>query len=195
MARVFRRRPAPPGSRRAADRRGRTGRRPRQQRGRPGREADRGDVGRGLRPDDRRQPARAVPAVARRSAPGCASAGWGRIINIASIAARTGGIIAGRRLRRVQGAAGRADQELRPQLRPGRRHRQRRSPGGHPDPDGRRPGTRQPGTRAATVVQQFALRRNAQPSEVATVVAFLASDGAAYMTGATIDVNGGWFMY
>jgi len=51
-----------------------------------------------------------------------------------------------------------------------------------------------PGSRA-TSVAQFALRRHAEPSEIATVVGFLASDGAAYMTGATIDVNGGWFMY
>ncbi len=36
--------------------------------------------------------------------------------------------------------------------------------------------------------------RFAQPREVATVVGFLASDGASYVNGATIDVNGGWVM-
>lgn len=35
------------------------------------------------------------------------------------------------------------------------------------------------------------LKRAAQPVEIANVVAFLASDAASYMTGATVNVNGG----
>ena len=36
------------------------------------------------------------------------------------------------------------------------------------------------------------LRRLGKPSEVASVAAFLASDASAYITGATILVDGGW---
>jgi 3-oxoacyl-[acyl-carrier protein] reductase len=38
------------------------------------------------------------------------------------------------------------------------------------------------------------LRRFGQPVEVANVVGFLASEGASFVNGATIDVNGGWVM-
>jgi NAD(P)-dependent dehydrogenase (short-subunit alcohol dehydrogenase family) len=35
----------------------------------------------------------------------------------------------------------------------------------------------------------------AHPDEVAKVVAFLASDEAAYMTGSSVLVDGGWTSY
>jgi 3-oxoacyl-[acyl-carrier protein] reductase len=38
------------------------------------------------------------------------------------------------------------------------------------------------------------LRRLAQPEEVATVIAFLASDDASYVNGVCIDINGGSYM-
>jgi NAD(P)-dependent dehydrogenase (short-subunit alcohol dehydrogenase family) len=44
------------------------------------------------------------------------------------------------------------------------------------------------------ILESIPLGRLAQPEEVATVIAFLASDEASYVTGAAIDVNGGSFM-
>jgi 3-oxoacyl-[acyl-carrier protein] reductase len=43
-------------------------------------------------------------------------------------------------------------------------------------------------------LSQIPLHRYAAPSEVATVVAFLASDAASFVNGATIHVDGGWVM-
>jgi len=44
------------------------------------------------------------------------------------------------------------------------------------------------------VIENTPLRRLGRPEEVANVVAFLASDEASYMTGATVEVSGGWNM-
>ena len=44
------------------------------------------------------------------------------------------------------------------------------------------------------LLQAVALRRIGTPHEVAEVVRFLAGDGAAYITGQTIHVNGGLYM-
>lgn len=41
---------------------------------------------------------------------------------------------------------------------------------------------------------QIPLGRFAQPEEIAEAVCFLASDGAAFITGATLDVNGGLYL-
>jgi NAD(P)-dependent dehydrogenase (short-subunit alcohol dehydrogenase family) len=38
------------------------------------------------------------------------------------------------------------------------------------------------------------MRRYAQPEEIAPLVAFLASDAAAYITGQTIAIDGGLVM-
>ena len=46
----------------------------------------------------------------------------------------------------------------------------------------------------ATLAQSIPAGRMGRPEEVAATVAFLVSDGAGYLTGATIDVNGGSFM-
>jgi 3-oxoacyl-[acyl-carrier protein] reductase len=43
-------------------------------------------------------------------------------------------------------------------------------------------------------MRQTPLRRFGEADEVASVIAFLASNAAAYITGATIHVNGGLVM-
>jgi 3-oxoacyl-[acyl-carrier protein] reductase len=51
-----------------------------------------------------------------------------------------------------------------------------------------------PDAQRQAVVQHIPLGRFGQPAEVAATVAFLASPCAAYITGTTIDVNGGMLM-
>jgi 3-oxoacyl-[acyl-carrier protein] reductase len=51
-----------------------------------------------------------------------------------------------------------------------------------------------PEAQRQAVVQHIPLGRLGQPAEVAAAVAFLASPLAGYITGATIDVNGGMLM-
>ena len=44
------------------------------------------------------------------------------------------------------------------------------------------------------IIENTPLKRIGQPEEVANVVAFLASDEASFMTGAAVEVTGGWNM-
>jgi 3-oxoacyl-[acyl-carrier protein] reductase len=52
-----------------------------------------------------------------------------------------------------------------------------------------------PDIRAGWVRTMIPMQRAGLPADIAGAVAFLASDEAAYMTGATLDVNGGMAMY
>ncbi len=51
-----------------------------------------------------------------------------------------------------------------------------------------------PEAQREALLTQIPLARLGQAEEIAKVVSFLASDGAAYVTGATIPVNGGMYM-
>jgi NAD(P)-dependent dehydrogenase (short-subunit alcohol dehydrogenase family) len=48
--------------------------------------------------------------------------------------------------------------------------------------------------RADAYASSFPIQRLGLPEEVAELVAFLASDRAAYITGASLDINGGDLM-
>ena len=48
-----------------------------------------------------------------------------------------------------------------------------------------------PDEQARAYADSFPIQRMGEPSEVAELVAFLASDRAAYITGASLDINGG----
>jgi 3-oxoacyl-[acyl-carrier protein] reductase len=45
-----------------------------------------------------------------------------------------------------------------------------------------------------SLLTSIPLARLGEPKEIAHAVSFLASEGAAYITGETIHVNGGMFM-
>jgi acetoacetyl-CoA reductase len=45
------------------------------------------------------------------------------------------------------------------------------------------------------IIDGIPMKRMGTPEEIAAVVAFLASDDAAYITGANLQMNGGLFMH
>lgn len=55
----------------------------------------------------------------------------------------------------------------------------------HPDPEGY----------AAMVLGRQAVKRRGRPEDVAQALLFLASDRAAFITGQTLNVDGGWVMH
>jgi len=124
----------------------------------------------------------AVPLMAER--------GWGRLVNMSSIGARTGGVSQSavynatkaaiisltKNFARNYGASGVTANAV--------------APGAvdtfmtsHVIPEYR-----------DAYIAQIPVGRYSQPDEIASVVGFLVTDGAAYINGAVIDVNGGWLM-
>jgi 3-oxoacyl-[acyl-carrier protein] reductase len=121
---------------------------------------------------------------------GMAERGWGRIINLSSIGARTGGISDSAVYNATKAAIISLTKNFARNYGPGGVTANAVAPGlvesfmtSHvPEDD------------MVEYISQIPLRRSAQPEDIAEVVAFLASDAAGYVNGATIDVNGGWLM-
>jgi NAD(P)-dependent dehydrogenase (short-subunit alcohol dehydrogenase family) len=124
---------------------------------------------------------------------GMAERGWGRIINVSSTGARTGGISqscvysaskAGivsitKNFARNYGRSGVTVNAV--------------LPGAINTPMARGQFDDDPDLESS-VLAASPLCRLGEGSEVAAVIAFLASDDASYINGASLDVNGGWVM-
>lgn len=114
----------------------------------------------------------------------------GRIINIASVAGQMGGVLVGAHYAASKAGLVGMSKSLAKLL----------------APDGVTVNCVAPGTTAtdltaawpaelqARIRSQIPLGRLAQPEEIAAVVCFLASDEAAFITGATLDINGGLYL-
>jgi NAD(P)-dependent dehydrogenase (short-subunit alcohol dehydrogenase family) len=126
---------------------------------------------------------------ARACIPGMIARGWGRIINVSSQAAYTGSANHAHYAAAKAGLAGLTfslAKELGPAgitvnlVAPGRIETDMLAG--------------QMAARAEEWLRQTPLRRFGQPEEVAAAIAFLASDGASYITGAALQVGGGLVM-
>jgi NAD(P)-dependent dehydrogenase (short-subunit alcohol dehydrogenase family) len=55
----------------------------------------------------------------------------------------------------------------------------------HPDPEGY----------ARFVLEHQAIKRRGSPADIATALTFLTSDAAGFITGQTLNIDGGWVMH
>ncbi|MDE0654350.1 MAG: SDR family NAD(P)-dependent oxidoreductase [bacterium] len=119
-----------------------------------------------------------------------AERGWGRILNISSVGARTGGVSQSAVYNATKAAIVSLTKNFARNYGPSGVTVNAVLPGftdsfmtSHVTDEDR-----------ASWMSQIPLGRSAQPHEIGDVVAFLASNAAGYMTGASVDVNGGWVM-
>jgi NAD(P)-dependent dehydrogenase (short-subunit alcohol dehydrogenase family) len=123
--------------------------------------------------------------AARAAIPGMAARRWGRIVLVGSLAGKTGGLIAGGHYAASKGGLHALVKWL----------AQR---GG---PDNVLVNGVAPASTATPMMQgrpvdlaRIPLRRMSEPREIAWPIAFLCSEGASYICGTVLDVNGGVFM-
>lgn len=133
---------------------------------------------------------RAAFLLAKGTVAGMAERRWGRIVNISSVGARTGGVSDSAVYNATKAGLISLTKNFARNYGPAAVTSNAVAPGAMDSqmiahiPDDIKQG----------YIAEIPLRRWCDPAEVAGVVAFLASDEASYVTGATIDVNGGWVM-
>jgi NAD(P)-dependent dehydrogenase (short-subunit alcohol dehydrogenase family) len=137
---------------------------------------------------------RSVFLCARAAVPAMRAAGGGAIVSIASSAAQTGSTTAGPAYVASKAAIIGLTRNLGILLAPDKIRANAVAPGGTESERflavmaQRTPEQRERGPR------NIPLGRNARPEEIAATIVFLLGEGASYITGTTIDVNGGVFV-
>lgn len=132
---------------------------------------------------------RSVFFLAQGFAPGMVEQGWGRIINFSSVVAHTGGVTSAAYAAAKAGVITMTKSMAR-KYAPSAVTANSIAPAAIDTPLNSFLSPEQRADIEATIP----LGRFSQPEEFAAVVLFLAGEEAGYITGATIDVNGGWVM-
>lgn len=119
--------------------------------------------------------------------------GWGRIVNVASVAARTGAISHAAAYAASKAGLVALTKSLARHYGPQGITVNAVLPGGINTPMAQMQIERDPDL-LERVLSQIPVGRMGEGSDVGDVVAFLASDQASFVNGATIDISGGWSM-
>jgi 3-oxoacyl-[acyl-carrier protein] reductase len=128
--------------------------------------------------------------VCREFAPRMKARKFGRIINFSSIAARRGSDRVGVHYAAAKGGIIGLTKTLALELGPHNITVNAIAPGFIKTP---RIAAANWGNASAAFIESLPLRRAGKPDDIAGVVAMLCSEAGGYVSGATIDVNGGWY--
>jgi 3-oxoacyl-[acyl-carrier protein] reductase len=113
--------------------------------------------------------------------------GWGRIVNLASLAGQQGGIVAGAHYAASKAGVIVLTKIFARELAPNGVTVNAVAPAAIDGPVMQT----LPADKIEQIAASIPVRRLGQPDEVAALVAFLCSEEAGYLTGATVDINGG----